>query len=155
MRTLMLLTGLIALAGCATGAGERAVQREAASLARYEAAAGEPVRSFRYFRIDHFVALGDSALAVWTTQRTAWLLTVDRGCPELQSSMAIGIDGQFNRVYVNSDAIVVPQGRCVVRSIREVDVAALRASERAAREPVGSDGSAGRDATAGQPAGGT
>lgn len=152
---LLLIVGLCATAGCATGDRMSASEREAASLARYEAASGEPVRSFRYFRIDHFVALGENALAVWTTQRTAWLLTVDSGCPELQWSMKIGIDAQLNRVYANSDAIVVGQGRCLVRSIREVDVAALRASEKASRAPVAAGSASARDAVAPQSAGGT
>jgi hypothetical protein len=130
---MMIALALGGLSACATTGQSAAVQREAASLARYEAAAGEPVGSFRYFRLDTFVVLGDSELALWTNPRTAWLLTVDDSCPELRWSLAIGLDAGLNRVYRGTGAIRAGRDRCVIRSIRPIDVPALRESERAAR----------------------
>lgn len=130
MRWALVLAGVCAATGCTTEGTTKASQREAASLARYEAASGEPVRSFRYFRLDNFVVLGDDALAVWSNPRQAWLLTVDAPCPGLRWSMTLGMTSSFNRVYAGADAIQVEESRCRIRSIRPVDVAALRGRER-------------------------
>jgi hypothetical protein len=151
MRWALVLAGACVVTGCATGGTSKASQREAASLARYEAAAGEPVRSFRYFRLDNFVVLGEDTLAVWSNPRQAWLLTVDAPCPGLRWSMTLGMTSSFNRVYAGADAIQVEQSRCRIRSIRPVDVAALRGSEREAGD-VATSAPAGR---AGQVSGGT
>ena len=133
------------LAACAsTGGGMRAADREAASLARYEAAAGEAVDSFRYFRLDGFTVLGDSELAVWTSPRQAWLLTVDDPCPGLRWALNVGLSARFGRVYTRSDTIMVERDTCRIRTIRPVDVAALRDSEKAARRaPADAGGSGG------------
>ena len=49
-------------------------QREAA----YAAAAGAPVKSFRFFNLYSWEPLGDSQLVVYTRPNEAWLLEVRR-----------------------------------------------------------------------------
>ncbi|MGL6291010.1 MAG: DUF6491 family protein [Silanimonas sp.] len=121
-----------ALAGCASKGSSAATEREAASLARYEAAAGEPTNSFRFFRLDGFTVLGENALAVWASPRQAWLLTVEEPCTELRWSLALNITSFSGRVFTRSDSV---QG-CRILTIRPVDVAVLRESEKAARSEI-------------------
>lgn len=129
-RSLLVVAVALALAACTSTGG--AASREAASLARYEAAAGETVDSFRFRRLDGFTVLGDDALAIWTSQREAWLLTVDEPCTELRWAIALKLTSFSNRVFARTDKV---QG-CRIRSIRPVDVAALRESEQAARGAI-------------------
>ncbi|WP_461059205.1 DUF6491 family protein [Silanimonas algicola] len=134
MRKALVATGALAMAGCSSLGSTDAPDRGAASLARHESAAGEPVASFGFFRIDGFTSLGDHAVAVWTGPRRIYLLTVDAPCPALRWSSSIGITSSTGRVYAGFDRIRTPDGNCRIRSIRPVDVAALRESERAARQ---------------------
>jgi|JI81BgreenRNA_FD_contig_111_172639_length_760_multi_2_in_0_out_0_1 hypothetical protein len=134
IRTLALPAAMLVSVGCATVGPTAATEREAASLARYEAAAGAPVASFRFFRIDGYTALGDHAVAVWTGARQAYLLTVAEPCPELRWSLSIGVTSSMSRVYADFDRVQTRDGSCRIRSIRPIDVAALRESEKAARQ---------------------
>ena len=124
----------LAITGCSSLGSTTAAEREAASLARYEAAAGEAVPSFRFFRIDGFTTLGDHVVAVWAGPRQAYLLTVEEPCLELRWSVSIGVTSSLNSVYANFDRIQTRDGSCRIRSIRPIDVAALRESEKAARQ---------------------
>lgn len=128
----MALPAALAMVGCTTTGSATATEREAASLARYAEAAGDPVDSFRFFRLDGYTVLGENALAVWTGPRQAWLLTVDEPCSELRWSSALSMTSFSNRVYTRSDSV---QG-CRIRTIRPVDVAALRESETSARAEI-------------------
>lgn len=124
----------LALAGCSSLGSTAATEREAASLARYQAAAGEPVGSFRFFRIDGYNVLGESAVSVWTSPRQAYLVAVEEPCPGLRWSLSIGLTSSMSRVYADFDRVQTRDGSCRIDSIRPVDVAALRDSERAARQ---------------------
>lgn len=129
------VAGALALVACAsTEDKSAAIEREAAVLARYEAAAGEPVASFRFFRIEGYTSLGDDRLALWTEGRKAYLLTVDEPCPELRWSLGISVTSSMSRVYADFDRVQTRDGSCRIRSIRPIDVAALRESEKAARQ---------------------
>jgi hypothetical protein len=120
------------LAACSSTGSTASTEREAASLARYEAAAGDAVGSFRFFRLDGFTVLGESAVAVWASPRQAWLLTLEEPCTELRWSLALNLTSFSNRVYTRTDSV---QG-CRILSIRPVDVAALRDSEKASRAEI-------------------
>ena len=127
---MLLAAGLVA---CATPGP---AERQAAALARYEAAAGEPVGSFRFFRARGFTVLGDEVLAVWTGPSEAWLLRVDAPCRELSWQPAIGLTSSLGRVSVRFDEVLAGRDRCRIREIRPVDGKALREAERAARGAV-------------------
>lgn len=124
------LAGLV-LAGCASsGPGD------AEKLAVYRAHAGEPVTSFRIFgRLNGWTALGDSAVAVWTRPREAWLLELTGSCPDLPYSHSISVTSSMNRVHARFDK-VQPLGSpamripCHIREIRPLDVSAIREAER-------------------------
>lgn len=133
-RVLAMAAAFLALAGCSSLDSKTATEREAASLARHEAAAGEPVNSFRFFRIDGYNVLGENALAVWTGPRQAYLLAVEEPCHGLRWSLSIGVTSSMSRVYTDFDRVQTQDGSCRIRSIRPLDVAALRDSEQAARQ---------------------
>lgn len=133
-RLTALISVSLAVAGCSSLGSTAVTEREAASLARYEAAAGEPVGSFRFFRIDGYTVVGEHAVAVWTGPRQAYLLSVEEPCPGLRWSLSIGVSSSMSRVYADFDRVQTRDGSCRIRSIRPVDVATLRESEKAARQ---------------------
>jgi hypothetical protein len=134
LRIAALAAASLALAGCSSLGSTAATEREAASLARYEAAAGEPVGSFRFFRIDGYRVLGEHAVAVWTGPRQAYLVAVEEPCPGLRWSLAIGVTSSMSRVYADFDRVQTRDGSCRIQSIRPIDVAVLRESEKTARQ---------------------
>lgn len=124
------------LAGCST---TRISDDE--RLALYRAHAGAPVRDFQYFnQLTGWTSLGDTALAVWTRPREAWLLELSGPCADLDVAPAISLTNQLGRVAARFDRVVVLGGPatiripCRIETIRPLDVAALKASERELRE---------------------
>lgn len=111
-----------------SGASTAASSLEAASLARYEAAAGEPVDNFRLFKLDGYTVLGDKAVAVWATPRRAWLVTLATSCNDIDRSLTLDTSSLPHHVVFKRNDVV---RSCRVDTIRPVDVAALRESERA------------------------
>jgi hypothetical protein len=135
-RALLPVLLVASAASCATGPA----QGDSAKLALYRSHAGAPVPNFHFLgRLDGWVPLGDSAVAVWTRPTEAWLLDLDGSCTDLESTPAIGlsssagiVSARFDKVLVrNTGGIRVP---CYIQSIRPLDVAALKTAERAARD---------------------
>ena len=58
-------------------------------LQRYQAAAGAPVPSFRYFSFNSWTSLGREHVAVWTRPNEAWLIELKPLCPELDFAQRI------------------------------------------------------------------
>ncbi|HEX7813893.1 DUF6491 family protein [Dyella sp.] len=117
-----------ALAACATGP-EKPNQR----LLDYQAAAGAPVNSFRFFNLWSWEALDRSHLAVYTRGQEAYLLTVDGGggCQNLEWANAIGLTSRMHEVNARLDKVLVGgPGPCFIMEIRPVDVGKLRAEEK-------------------------
>ena len=131
----------LTLAACASGGGPEDNRK----LAVYRAHAGEPVSAFRYLgRMDRWESLGDSALAVWTRPREAWLLELGTPCPGLDFAFAIGLTSHTGQVSARFDDVLVqdatPNVPCRIETIRPLDVDALRAAgqdRRAADQPSG------------------
>lgn len=128
-RVLAVLVALL-LAACASTAP---AERDAALLARYEAAAGGPVPHFRFFRLQGYTVLDDRTLAVWTGPRTAWLLRVDAPCNELRWAPEIGLSSGFGLVSARFDRVLAGRDRCRITEIRPLDTRALRGRD----EPAG------------------
>ena len=136
MKTLLCaLLAMLSLGACASDRGLRDAER----LSLYRAHAGEPVGSFRYTgSLNGWTPLGDSALAVWTRPRQAYLLTLNGSCPDLDFAPAISITHQFHTVYAKFDKVVaLNRGSltipCHIREIRPLDVAAIKDAEREMR----------------------
>ncbi|WP_223115428.1 DUF6491 family protein [Luteimonas suaedae] len=134
-RILSIVFAMFVLGGCAsTGMSDNE------KLELYRANAGEPVPHFRFFgRINGWTPLGDSAVAVWTKPREAYLLELSGPCPDLPYSPAISLTSNMNQVYarfdkvmaLNRSSIEVP---CHIREIRPLDVNAIREAERQLRD---------------------
>ena len=120
------------LAGCASTPR----MSDAEKYALYEAHAGAPVSSFRYFgSLNGFTPLGDSALVIWTRPREAWLLDLSGSCPDLPYTNAIGLTSSMGRVSARFDKVLVRSFGsinipCQIREIRPLDVKAIRAAEK-------------------------
>lgn len=127
----------LALSGCAT---TRLSEQD--RLALYREHAGQPVQDFSYFgSINGWTELGDSALAVWTRPNQAYLLELMGPCTDLEYAPAIAITNQMGRVMARFDDVLVMGGGrnsmrmpCRIETIRPLDVAGLRDSEKKLRE---------------------
>jgi hypothetical protein len=136
MKSVQLLSGLLIaglLAGCSSVPyAQRQSQRQAA----YAAAAGAPVRSFRFFSpLYSWEALSNQQLAVYARPNQAWLLDVD-GCPNLTFANAIGLTSSFHEVSVRFERVLTGRGYfpCTITQIRPIDVSHLRAAQQAQRK---------------------
>ncbi|OOG43713.1 DUF6491 family protein [Rhodanobacter sp. C05] len=136
MKSMHLLSGLLAagvLAGCSS---VPYAQRQSQRQAEYAAAAGAPVRSFHFFSpLYSWEALSDQQLAVYARPNQAWLLDVD-GCPNLTFANAIGLTSSFHDVSVRFDRVLTGRNGypCTITQIRPIDVGRLRAAQQAQRK---------------------
>jgi Family of unknown function (DUF6491) len=145
----MMAGATLALGACASDVGLRDAQK----LAIYRAHAGAPVSSFQYFgSINGWTPLGDSAIAVWTRPNQAYLLDLYGPCSDIEYTPVIGVTSQMGRVNARFDKVIAHnrssiQIPCNIREIRPLDVKAIKAAEKIARdqppvaEPSGSAGS--------------
>jgi hypothetical protein len=123
----------VVLAACST---VPYAQRTQQRLDAYNAAAGAPVRSFRFMsRIWSWEPLSDTQLVVYTVPNTAYLLNV-WSCPNLMWTQAIGLTSTFREVSVNFDKVLAgrPYVPCVITQIRPVDLSKLKVAQAAQRE---------------------
>jgi len=126
---------VVSAASCAS----HPAQDDSAKLALYRSHAGAPVQSFHFFgRLDSWTPLGDSAVAVWTRPREAWLLELDGTCNDLDFTPFIGLTSSAGTVSARFDKVLVRHTGginlpCIIQSIRPLDVAALKAAERGER----------------------
>ncbi|KZC17373.1 hypothetical protein RHOFW510R12_26185 [Rhodanobacter sp. FW510-R12] len=130
---LLLATTLAILLGACTGAPytQRVNERQAA----YAAAAGAPVRSFRYSSLYTWEPLGDTELVVYTRPNEAWLLDLG-GCHELEFVNAIGLTSNLGQVMVGFDKVLTGARNfpCTITRIRPVDVKRLKVAQQEQRQ---------------------
>jgi hypothetical protein len=138
VRFTCLLLLAAALAACASAAARR--DADVAEQSLYRSHAGPLVPSFHFFgRIDSWTPLGDRAVVVWTRINEAWLLDLDGACNGLEYTPAIGLTSSAGTVSARFDKVLVRDTGginlpCTVMAIRPIDVAALKAAQRAARD---------------------
>jgi hypothetical protein len=103
------------------------------TLARYMDHAGEPVDSFSYLgRFDSWRSLGRDKVVVWTGVNTAYLLTVQEPCQDLQFANRIGLTSTGSTVSRGFDSVRVGNDQtCRITEIRPVNYKDLKAAERA------------------------
>ncbi|WP_199100182.1 DUF6491 family protein [Dyella sp. ASV21] len=123
---LVTLAAGVLLAGCAR-IGKDYTARIQARQQAYAAAAGEPVKSFRYFTLWSWEPLSDDELAIYTRPNEAWLLDLDGSCRNLQFTNHIGLTSSVNEVSARFDRVITgPQDApCFIKQIRPVDIAKL------------------------------
>jgi hypothetical protein len=126
---------VLVCAGCST----LARKPPDAKRAFYASHAGPPVPSFRSLgRFDNWEPLGRDALVVWTRPNEAWLLELYGPCDGLDFSIAIALTDHVGRVEAGMDDVLVSHPSplhipCRIRTIRPIDVAAVRAAEKVER----------------------
>lgn len=136
MKHLSMIAGLliaVSLVAC-TSAPE--VKRDSDRLAAYTAAAGTPVKSFRFFSpLYSWQALSDSQLVIYTKPREAYLLDL-ASCPSLQVTNSIALTSRLNQVQVRFDRVINGRLRvpCVIAQIRPVDITHLKSLQQAQRK---------------------
>ena len=116
------------LAGCSS---VPYAQVQAQRKAAYEAAAGAPVKSFRFTRtLWSWEPLGQEYVAVYTRPDQAWLLNVP-GCIDLPLANAIGLTSSVSEVRVGFDQVLTGRANfpCFIRQIRPIDVARLKGEQ--------------------------
>lgn len=113
------------LAAC--GASNTRAERDAQRLEELRSVAGEPVRDFRYTRLQAWNTYGEESVLVETSLREGWLLTVDAPCIDLPFAQAIGLSSGPGNTVSTFDYVTVGRDRCRIREIRPVDLRALRA----------------------------
>lgn len=130
----------IALAGCATGPRIDSVDR----LALLRAHAGEPVNSILHpGRLSGWSPVGTEALVLHTHANRAYLLELTGPCTDLPHAHAIGVTSRGGTIASRFDS-VTPAGpglspiqiRCHIKTIRPLDVAAVRKAEREALDAL-------------------
>lgn len=112
---------------------QRASERQAA----YAAAAGEPVRSFRFFSLYSWESLGnDRQVAVYTRPNEAWLLDLGGNCPGLDLGTTLGLTSNLNQVMVGFDKVIAGRNDfpCTISEIRPVDVGKLKSVQQEQRQ---------------------
>jgi Family of unknown function (DUF6491) len=141
MKRLMQTLSLFVLAGLAsTGCASTPAIRDAERLALYRNHSGQPVDGFQYYgRFSSWTPLGDSAIAIWVGPSRAWLLDLYGPCNDLDFANAISLTSNTGRVSARFDSVRVHQRGsatipCRIKEIRPLNVKALRADEKAARE---------------------
>ncbi|WP_411832633.1 DUF6491 family protein [Pseudoxanthomonas mexicana] len=137
MKRVFLLCSLAALSACSSLPG----QSDAERLAMFRKNAGAPVRDFRLFgSLNGWQPLGNSALAVWTRPNEAYLLDLTGPCPDLDYAPAISISSMMNQVSTFDRVMPVGGGAagmripCHIRTIRPLDVKALKAAQAELRK---------------------
>ncbi len=123
----VVVLGLL-LAACASAPpSERRAQR----LAEFQRYAGAPVDAIRSFRLDRWELVGPNEVVLWTRVSEAYLVTVQKHCPDLEWTQRIGVTSSVNTVYARFDSIVFSRIPCRIVEIRPVDYKRMRADERA------------------------
>ena len=111
-------------------------QRQQQRQADYAAAAGAPVRSFRFFNLWSWEPLSDNELVVYTRPSQAWLLDLDGACQNLTFAHAIGLTSSVGEVSARFDKVLT--GRryfpCTIMRIRPINVKQLRIAQEAQRK---------------------
>ena len=103
-------------------------------LALFEDVAQPPVKSFHFWQMHRWEPLGRDHLAVWTRLDTAYLIEVQQPCSGLDFAQTVGLSSTQNRVHSRFDDVRFENQRCRIAEIRPVNVAALKAAERALTE---------------------
>jgi hypothetical protein len=127
----LLVTTCMLFSACASTRPGPA-ERDAARLSQYMEHAGEPVSGFRFWRMDRWVSLGRSELAVYTEPNRAYLLQVAGPCAGLDFARSVALTSTQHRVSQKFDYVLFEDQRCSIAEIRPIDVKALKAARRAA-----------------------
>ena len=133
IRSVLIAALILALAACSSAPyKQRVSERQAA----YAAAAGAPVKYFRFFTLYSWEPLSDRQLAIYTRPNEAWLLDLGGGCPDISFVNTIGLTSNLNQVMVGFDKVLTGRNNfpCTISQIRPVDMKSLKAAQLQQRQ---------------------
>lgn len=107
---------------CAGSAVAQTREAQNDALQSYLSRAGEPVESFPYYSLQKWELVGPNRVVVWTRVSTAWLLTVDEPCSELEYTRSIALTSSARQVRRRFDHVIVGKDgqRCTITDIRPI-----------------------------------
>lgn len=120
---------LLLAALCAGCAGLSPREYEAQRYQRYAPYLGEPIAHFNYFTLDGWEVVGPYQVVLKINPRTAYLLTLDKPCPNLEWSQAMGLTRTAGWVHAKFDSVVIRDAQCRIAQIRPIDQKRLREDE--------------------------
>jgi len=95
-------------------------QRQEDRLAEYQKFAGEPIDKFHYFHMEDWEVLGPNTIALRTSPRDTYLITVEKVCPQLQWAHTVGVTSSSGEVHRRFDSVIVRGINCHIEEIRPV-----------------------------------
>src|SRR5690606_9656158 len=120
----MAFAALVSAAGTVQ-ADTRATMQE--TLDHYSPYLGEPVQGFTFWSLHRWKLAGPEKVIVWPTVKDAWLVTVEKPCPQLEWARGIGFGSQqSHQVQVRIDHLEVGNQRCRIEEIRPIDLEAMK-----------------------------
>ncbi len=96
--------------------------------------ASAPKSSVPFARSYDFEPLGRHNLLLYESMNRAYLVEIEDFCPDLPTAMAIGVDNKTSSLSAKFDALRIGGRSCRILEIRPVDVKAMKAAQKAARE---------------------
>ena len=96
--------------------------------------ASAPKSSVPFARSYDFEPLGRHNLLLYESMNRAYLVEIEDFCPDLPTAMAIGVDNKTSSLSAKFDALRIGGRGCRILEIRPVDVKAMKAAQKAARE---------------------
>lgn len=133
---LVVMSAVTATMLVACASDPQQLERDSQRQAAYAAAAGAPVRTFRFFGpLYSWEPLGNEQLVVYTRPTQAWLLDVS-GCSNLSFTNTIGLTSNMHQVTVMLDEVLTGRGDfpCTITRARPLDVRQLEATQKARRK---------------------
>jgi hypothetical protein len=124
-RVVVALVLCAVLQACSTVAHTERSEQLAKLSVTYNAAAGEPVRNFRFGHLITADALNDQQLVVRVWPRMKWLLTVEDDCDLGKATSRYYVTSSLKRITVNNDRVLFGStelhGACRIRQIQPLD----------------------------------
>ena len=134
--TISTIAAAILLAACSTtpSASMTARQaREAAELARYQAAAKPPVSSIMNFGSPRWESVDGSHIVYSLSPSRQYLMTLSGSCMDWATgSYVIGVSSTMGRIDTNFDRVIASHGpACSIQKIQPLDNEKLKADRNA------------------------
>lgn len=115
-----IIAALLLFACSTSHAQTREAQQE--SLDGYLARAGAAVDRFPFPSLQKWELVGPLQVVVWTRVNSAWLLTVDAPCIELEHGNTIALTSSARQVRARFDNVIVGRSaeQCRINRIRPI-----------------------------------
>lgn len=122
---------VLSAAACSTTPSASASERqakEAATLARYQAAAAAPVSSINYFGSPRWDTVDGSHIVYVVSPKHQYLMTLSGPCMDWAiGAYIIGVSSDMGRISTNFDKIYVSRGpACSIKQIQPLDTGKLK-----------------------------